>query len=458
MSVLHLRKQALNDNPMSMKHLMDSSKLGLLKALVAGLMFITLPQTVYALDTANINRSLQYLENLPVETKDAIAEIVLKRPLVFKNALILWPDGDGDGLDDAMETSLAETARPFLVFDSTEKTLDKVEPATLFQVRPVDLSSPYNMSVKIRWVLLFRNNGGYGPCSALCSVSHKGDIKVITFDMTSNDKGLTWETISIALSEKETLIWEKGFDKIISKLSHPVIFLSSGRHNLYFSPALDGRSSAYSLFGCCDNVDGNGITILPEIKNAGEPEAHPEPDFANSLAPVFPDYSAWGTSNFFSIWTGKITDKWLKNKIIPLDAALCSLESLSSPGNFIRHKRFIGEVTKIQSARDRLDARFRIIPAGGIKEMVLIASVNYPGYFFASKNGRLSLIKPASEEEKKAAVFKMGKGLKGKASVSFELTREKGSYIRERDGHLFVEPRKGKSFKKDASFRIRPPQ
>jgi hypothetical protein len=457
-SVLHLRKQVRHDNPVNMKHPIDSPTSGLLKLLIAGIILIALPQMLFAYETVNTEKALQLIETPLFETKDAIPHVSLERPLVFENAIILWPDRDEDGLDDVMETSLAEIVRPFFIFDSREKALDKNEPVTLFQVRPVDLSVPDNMSIRIRWVLLFRNNGGYGPCSALCGGSHKGDIKVITCNMISNDSGLTWETMSIALGEKETIIWKKGFDKISSKMSHPVIFISSGRHNPYFFPAPDGISSAYSTFGCCDNVDGKGTAKLPDIKNAGEPEFHPEPDFTNSLAPVFPEYSAWGTNSFFSIWTGNISDKWLKNEILPRDALLCSLESLSSPGNFVRHKRYFGEVSKIQSARDRLDARFRIIPAAGVKDSFTIESVNYPGYFFADRNGRLSLIKPGSEEENMAVIFKMGKGLNGRGSVSFESAGEKGSYILEKEGHLFVEPRRGKSFKKNASFRMRSPQ
>ena len=454
MMVLHLRKQALHDNPLIMKLIMDSSMIGLFKILIAGLIFIALPQMIFADEPLVIKEDLQSIESSPFETKETIAETSLERPLVFENALILWPDRDGDGLDDAMEISLAEMTRPYFIFDSNENAIDEHEPVTLFQVRPVDLSDPDNMSIRIRWVLLFRNIGGYCSCQDLFGNCHRFDIKVITCEMTSNDRGTTWETAVIALGEKETLHWKKGFDKITSKASHPAIFISSGRHNPYFFPAPDGISSAYSFFGCRDNVDGKGAAIMPEIKNVGEPEAHPELYFANRLAPVFHDLSAWGTGRFFSICTEKLTDKWLKNNIIPRDASLCSIESLSSPGEFIRHKRFFGEVSKIISAHDRLDSRFRIIPAGGGKKTVMIESVNYPGYIFADRNGRIALIKPGSEEEKGACIFKMRKGLKGKGFVSFESAGKKGSYIRLREGHLFVEQGRGKSFKKEASFRI----
>jgi hypothetical protein len=454
MMVLHLRKQALHDNPVIMKLLMDSFMIGLCNILIAGLIFIALPQMIFADEPLAVNQAFQSVESPPFETKETIAEVTLERPLVFENALVLWPDRDGDGLDDAMESSLAEMIRPFFIFDSNEKALNKDEPVTLFQVRPVDLSGPDKMSIRIRWVMLFWNNNGYDPCSTLCFGSHMVDIIVITCEMTSNDRGMTWETDAIALGKKETLLWKKGFNKITSMMSHPVIFISSGRHNPYFFPAPDGISSAYSFFGCRDNVDGKGTAILPDIKNVGEPEAHPEPDFANSLAPVFPDLSVWGAASFFSICTEKLTDKWLKNNIVPRDTSLCSIESLSSPGEFIRHKRYFGEVSKIISARDRLDARFRIIPAAGGKNTMMIESVNYPGYLLADSKGRIAMIKPGREEEKTAIIFKMEKGLKGKGFVSFESAGKKGSYIRIREGHLFVEPGRGKSFKKEASFRI----
>lgn len=428
------------------------------RIIISVLVIIALPHAIFADETPPKERALIYVEGLPLNTTDIIAGVSLDRPLVFENAIIVWPDRDLDGLDDAMETSLAERIRPILIFDSNETTIEQDEPITLFQARPADLSSPDTMSVRIRWVMLFRKSGGYGPCSVLCGGSHAGDIKTITYTMESKDKGVTWETTRITLGEKDTIAWEKGRDKIGPRASHPQVFVSSGSHNLYFFPSEGGIKSPYSLLGCCDNVDGKGALSLPGIKNVGEPETHPEPFFADRLAPVFPGYSVWGGNYFFSIWTGSIRDKWLKNRIIPRDAFLCSIESMSSPGDFIRHKRYLGEVTKIISARDRLDARFRIIPDTSGKGMVMIESANYPGYFLADKEGRLSLIKPVSEEGKSAAVFKMEKGLRGKNTVSFKSTAQNKFYIKARDGHLFVESGKGRLFKQEASFRITSPQ
>lgn len=441
-----------------MKHLMNSSATGLFRIIIAGLVIIALPQALFPDELPAKERVLRYIESLPLNTDSNITGVTLERPLVFENALIVWPDRDLDGLDDAMETSLAEKIRPILIFDSNETALEKDEPVMLFQVRPANISSPDNMSIRIRWVLLFRKSGGYGPCSSLCGGSHAGDIKTATFFMTSKDSGITWETVKISLGEKETITWEKGRDKIGSRASHPQILISSDSHNLYFFSAQDGLKSQYSLFGCCDNVNGKGAIILPGIKNAGEPEAHPEPDFADSLAPLFPGCSAWGKEYFFSIRAGKIRNRWLTDKIIPRDASLYSIESFISPGSFIRHKRYQGEVTKIISARDRLDARFRIVPAAGGKNIIMIESVNYPGYFLADKNGRLSLIKPGKEDERKAAGFEKKNGFKGRNTFSFKSATGKNSYIRQRDGHLFVEPGRGRLFRKEASFTIASPR
>jgi hypothetical protein len=441
-----------------MKNFMNSSVFVFFRFIIAGLVITALPETLIADELTEKDRILRYIVNLPLKTSDTIAGDTLERPLVFENALIVWPDRDLDGLDDAMETSLAERVRPILIFDSNETALEKDEPVVLFQVRPADLSGSYEMTVRIRWVLLFRKNSGYGPCSALCGGGHAGDIKTITYTMTSNDKGTTWETTEITLGEKETIVWKKGRDKIGSRASHPQFFVSSGRHNLYFFPAQDGIKSPYSLLGCCDNVNDKGAVVLSEIKNAGEPEAHPKPDFADSLEPIFPDYSAWGNEYFFSFWAGKISNRWLSDKIIPRDASLCSIESFVSPGSFIRHKRYLGEVTNILSARDRLDSRFRIIPAASGKNLVIIESVNYPGYFLADKDGRLFLIKSGGRNESNGACFEMKKGFEGKNTVSFKSAAKGNTYIRQRDGHLFVESGKDKQFRNEASFMITSPR
>jgi hypothetical protein len=372
------------------------------------------------------------------------------------NPMLVWPDMDEDGLDDEMENALALQVRPLLVFDLNENALNEDEPFALFQVRPVALKDSKNLSLRIRWVLLFAENGGYWPCSAFCDGSHEGDIKVITYEMSSKDGGITWETGSIALGDNSEFVWKKGSD-IQYRSGSPIIYMSSGRHNPYFATYPEGLSSPYSTWGCCDMVNGRGRAILPEISNIGEIKAHPESSFFHDLAPHFKGRLVWTKEYFFTRKAGRISDKWLDNSITPYDPALVSIESFAEPGKFIRHKRFAGDVSAIVSARDRLGSRFymRIAKPGG--DVVMFESVNYPGYFLADKDSLIILLKPGTEELKKSAMFKKVKGLASKKMVSFKSLSAPDKYLRVKEGHLRVESGKGKSFRKDATFRIAVP-
>jgi len=52
----------------------------------------------------------------------------------------------------------------------------------------------------------------------------------------------------------------------------------------------------------------------------------------------------------------------------------------------------------------------------------------------------------------------MKKGFEGKNTVSFKSAAKGNTYIRQRDGHLFVESGKDKQFRNEASFMITSPR
>jgi len=248
-------------------------------------------------------------------------------------------DLDGDGLSDAMEAELALVFRPFLVFDSDEAARESDEPIVLFQVRKSNIAGLSSDGtritlVQIKWVFLFREDGGYGPGS-WCDDAHEGDNDDALFELESRDDGVTWTLVRAGLSSNgpDTFAGPVWPDEAIEvhDLTHPTIYMSAHKHHEYFDTENNHDDSRYSDVSfwddCNDDVNGEGARFLVDlysiakkqgwesgaadnVNNVGEPAAHPSPRFVNDLSIVFAGHSAWGAGAFYEV--GPIRDKWLK--------------------------------------------------------------------------------------------------------------------------------------------------
>jgi len=81
-------------------------------------------------------------------------------------------DQDRDCLVDSLENALADAFRPYCIFDSDEGPRQSFEPVTLFQARLEDIQES-TVRIAMKWVFLFRRDGGYGPSSS-CRDAHDG--------------------------------------------------------------------------------------------------------------------------------------------------------------------------------------------------------------------------------------------------------------------------------------------
>jgi hypothetical protein len=173
----------------------------------------------------------------------------------------------------------------------------------------------------MKWVFLFRNDGGYGPASD-CSDAHQGDNDDAEFELESDDDGRTWVLIRARLSNQGPE-WPTNSRSEWFDVSHIIIYMSASKHHEYFTRDRDEQDSLYSGFGCNDNVDGRGVQKLADVRtlarlqgrhfnNVGEPEAHSFP-FIDDLAPVYSGQSAWGSQDFFSAEAGPNNSKWLRH-------------------------------------------------------------------------------------------------------------------------------------------------
>jgi hypothetical protein len=140
-----------------------------------------------------------------------------------------------------------------------------------------------------------------------------------------------------------------------------------------------------------------------------------------------------------------------------------TLDAFSPLGFSVRHRNFLGELTKIDRGNqvDREDATFILRPAlNGNADAVSFESVNYPGLFLRHQDFRLKLSKndnsPLFKDD--ASFFKRAALAGGAATASFEASKYPGFYIRHRDFHLWLEKNDPPSdiFKKDATFIIEP--
>lgn len=241
----------------------------------------------------------------------------LARSLLIAQGDDLNLDRDRDYLVDDLENDLAGVFSPFFVFDKDERARQSHEPVTLFRVYPLDLADPSRPRIGIKWLFLFRHDGGYGPnASTACKDAHEGDNDDALYELGSEDGGRTWTLSRVGLSFKG-LEWPANSRLEVHNVTHPVIYLSAGKHHEYFNRDYDHSNSRYSEWGCNDDVNGEGDRLPAKLQslsgstynNVGEFHSHPQPFFVNDLGRYFPGHQAWGAGKFYEV--DPLLCKWL---------------------------------------------------------------------------------------------------------------------------------------------------
>ena len=131
------------------------------------------------------------------------------------------------------------------------------------------------------------------------------------------------------------------------------------------------------------------------------------------------------------------------------------MQSTNYPGLFIRHRNFLGELTRISTNLDRQDASFRIVRGLANSNLISFESVNYPGYFLRHQGFRIKLARRENNDLfRKDATFKRVPGLANRSMVSFESYNYPGYFIRHRNFQMYLEKGSGDLFRKDATFQF----
>ncbi|MBW1815352.1 MAG: AbfB domain-containing protein [Deltaproteobacteria bacterium] len=156
--------------------------------------------------------------------------------------------------------------------------------------------------------------------------------------------------------------------------------------------------------------------------------------------------------------TGTRTGTGTGNTITPPgtntgSGTIVRLQSLNYPGLFIRHRNYLGELTRINSNLDRQDASFRIVPGLANRNLVSFESVNFPGYYLRHQGFRIKLSRGSNNDLfRKDATFKRVPVLANGSMVSFESYNYPGHYIRHRNFQLYLERGNTNLFRQDATF------
>jgi hypothetical protein len=134
--------------------------------------------------------------------------------------------------------------------------------------------------------------------------------------------------------------------------------------------------------------------------------------------------------------------------------ASVQFEANNPRNHFIRHRAFLGELTRMDKIKD--DFNFRIVPRGDGR--VSLRSVNFPKRLLRHRDFRIRLEEPAGSGDRLFALdstFFREPGLAdpdNPRAVSFRSVNFPDRYLRHRDFSLFLEPRDSPNLAADATF------
>lgn len=182
-------------------------------------------------------------------------------------------DEDGNGLDDAVERELARCFAPHLRFDSREFTeVDEDhqpradEPNTLFTVHAIDTSR-----IRVSYVVLFQYDGGFAAdTDELCSDTHPGDNFSVRVDVTVSRGTGSWRASLDKMSGGSLpgglAVDGEGELRIETSGTHPIVYVSAGKHHIYAHPADICYDVDTIFYSCCwDRANGLGLLVVPGL-------------------------------------------------------------------------------------------------------------------------------------------------------------------------------------------------
>ena len=132
------------------------------------------------------------------------------------------------------------------------------------------------------------------------------------------------------------------------------------------------------------------------------------------------------------------------------------------PGFFIRHRNFLGELTKLNEGPINDFAFFLELRDPNRNDLVAFSSTNFLGSYLRHSNFRIRLdAKPDTNNNAELLLFLEDStfvqvpGLANREGLSFRSVNFPDRFLRHRDFHLFVESDNSPSFAQDATFLMK---
>jgi Alpha-L-arabinofuranosidase B (ABFB) domain len=138
-------------------------------------------------------------------------------------------------------------------------------------------------------------------------------------------------------------------------------------------------------------------------------------------------------------------------------ADVFEFEALAPRGHFIRHRAFLGDLTR----KDRIpeDFKFTLVRRGD-QGLVSLRSTNVPKRFLRHRDFRIRLEEPAGTNDQlfaRDSSFFMESGLADQNGVSFRSFNLRDHFIAHRDFQLFILPEDTPNLAQVATFFRRRP-
>lgn len=127
--------------------------------------------------------------------------------------------------------------------------------------------------------------------------------------------------------------------------------------------------------------------------------------------------------------------------------------SFNFPDHFMRHRNFLGEISRKQDGGPAEDFAFLVVDRG--QGRVSLRSVNFPDRFLRHRDFVIRLEGPKDlrpDVFKLDSVFVMQPGLADPKGFSFRSVNFPDRYIRHRDFRLLLEPKDSPNLAPDATF------
>jgi hypothetical protein len=127
-------------------------------------------------------------------------------------------------------------------------------------------------------------------------------------------------------------------------------------------------------------------------------------------------------------------------------------QSITHRDHFIRHRNFLGELTRKEGPAD--DFRFALVRRGQ-QGQVALRSKNFPNLFLRHRDFRVRLEAPNGPNDQlflKDSTFFLVPGLADASAVSFQSFNFRDRFLRHRNFSLFVEPQDSPNLTRDATF------